>query len=149
MTEKQVVPKFRAWIKSEDCFADYVETIRYYSSEIDLCWGGICESDTFNLDGVELMLYTGIKDKNGKEIFEGDLITRTGVFNSIVKYGKWEYEEDFGAKSKSLGFYIDNSDEESLWCEPFRYSDVQRHFEVVGNIYENPDMVGYGEDNEV
>lgn len=144
MTEKQAVPKFRAWIKSEGCFADYIETIRYYSSEIDLCWGGICESDTFNLDDVELMLYTGVTDKNGKEIFEGDLITRIGVFNSVVKYGKWQYEEDFGAKSKSIGFYIDNSYEDGSWYEPFRYTDVNSNYEVVGNIYENGDKVGYG-----
>lgn len=146
MTEKQVVPKFRAWIKSEGCFADYVETIRYYSSEIDLCWGGICESDTFNLDDVELMLYTGIKDKNGKEIFEGDLITRVGVFNSVVRYGKWQYEEDFGAKSKSIGFYIDNSYEDDSWYEPFSYTYVNSNYEVVGNIYENEDKVGYGDE---
>jgi hypothetical protein len=146
MTEKQVVPKVRAWIKSEGCFSDYVETIRYYSSEIDLCWGGICESDTFNLDDVELMLYTGVTDKNGKEIYEGDLITKTGVFNSVVCYGKWKYEEDFGAKSESLGFYIDNSYEDDLWCEPFRYTEVNSNYEVVGNIYENGDKVGYGDE---
>lgn len=147
MTEKKAVPKFRAWIKSEGCFADYIETIRYYSSEIDLCWG-IEESGTFRFGEVEFLRSTGVKDKNGKEIFEGDLITKTGVFNSTVKYGKWDYEEDFGAVSESIGFYIDNSYDGTIWYEPFRYNDVQRHFEVVGNIYENENMIGYGDNNE-
>lgn len=44
--------RFRAWIKEEECFADYIETIRYYAKEIDLCWGGICESDCFDFEGV-------------------------------------------------------------------------------------------------
>lgn len=136
MTEKQAVPKFRVWIKSEGCFADYIETIRYYSSEIDLCWG-IEESGTFGFGEVEFLRSTGVKDKNSKEIFEGDLITKTGVFNSTVKYGKWDYEEDFGAVSESIGFYIDNSYDGTIWYEPFRYNDVQSHFEVVGNIYEH------------
>ena len=31
-----MMPKIRAWIKEEKCFADYIETIRYYAKEIDL-----------------------------------------------------------------------------------------------------------------
>ena len=142
-----MIPKFKVWIKEYNCFADCIEAVGYDTSEIDLCWG-IEESGTFGFDEVEFLRSTGVKDKNSKEIFEGDLITKTGVFNSTVKYGKWDYEEDFGAVSESIGFYIDNSYDGTIWYEPFRYNDVQSHFEVVGNIYEHKNMIGYGDNNE-
>lgn len=124
--------RFRAWIKSEKCFADYIESIRYYSSEIDLCWGGICESDTFNLDDVELILSTGLKDKNGKEIFEGDVVY-DGFRKIIVNYGKQTKEEEFGVISEYVGFNL------TLACG---YPEaVPINYEIIGNIYENPEVL--------
>ena len=38
-----MMPKIRAWIKEENCFADCIETIRYHAKEIVLSRGGICE----------------------------------------------------------------------------------------------------------
>lgn len=140
-----MIPEFKVWIKEYDCFADCIEAIGYETLEIDLCWG-IEESGTLRFDEVVFLRSTGIKDKNGKEIFEGDLITDTGVFNSIVKYGKWVYEEDFGAKSKSVGFYLDKSYEDSPWYENLNYDYISSKYEVVGNIYENEDKVGYGDE---
>lgn len=127
-----MIPKFRAWIKSEKCFADYIESIRYYSSEIDLCWGGICESDTFNLDSVELILSTGLKDKNGKEIFEEDVVY-DGFEKTIVNYGKQTIEEEFGAIREYVGFNL------TLACG---YPEaVPMNYEIIGNIYENPELI--------
>ena len=34
-----MILKFRAWIKEEKCFADYIGTIRYYAKEVDVFWG--------------------------------------------------------------------------------------------------------------
>lgn len=142
-----MIPEFKVWIKEYNCFADCIEAIGYDTSEIDLCWG-IEESGTFGFDEVEFIRSTGVKDKNDKEIFEGDLITETGVFNSTVKYGSWVYEEDFGANAKSLGFYLDKSYEEHTWYENFNYDYISKNCEVVGNIYENKNMIGYGDNNE-
>ena len=141
-----MITKFRAWIK-EAKEVRPVYAIVFVSKKV---W--VEEPNDNNtvgslgFDDVILMQSTGLKDKNGREIFEGDLITSTGVFNSVVRQGKWEYEEDFGAKSKSIGFYIDSSYEDNPWCEPFRYTDIHSNYEVVGNIYENPDKVGYGDE---
>lgn len=141
-----MIPKYRAWdIEFEKMVQ--VNTLFLDNQTLKVTYenGGVAKDD---INYYVLMQSTGLKDKNGKEIFEGDLITKTGAFNSTVRYGKWDYEEDFGAVSESIGFYIDNSYDGTIWYEPFRYNDVQRHFEVVGNIYENKNMVGYGDNNE-
>lgn len=139
-----MIQKFRAW---DIEFGEMVQVNTLFLDEqtIKVTYknGGVTKDD---INYYVLMQSTGIKDKNGKEIFEGDLITRTGVFNSVVKYGKWQYEEDFGAKSKSIGFYIDNSYEDDSWYESFDYTGVHSNYEVVGNIYENEDKVGYGDE---
>lgn len=130
-----MIPKFRAWIKSEKCFADYIESIRYYSSEIDLCWGGICESDTFNLDDVELILSTGLKDKNGKEIFEGDIVQyQNSKVPSADSKGVIRYFDNWAM----FGIDIEHNEPRALF-----FNGLADHIslEVVGNIYENPELI--------
>lgn len=81
----------------------------------------------------EVMQYTGLKDKNGKEIYEGDILftnddpgeCREAAVNVIVEYNdefaKWEiFNKDFRL---DLGYY------------PFD------EIEVIGNIYENPELL--------
>ena len=61
-----MIPKIRAWIKEEKCFADCIETIRYHAKEIVLCRGGICEINCFDFEDIIFTQSTGLKDKNGK-----------------------------------------------------------------------------------
>lgn len=129
-----MIPKFRAWIKEEKCFADYIETIRYYAKEIDLCWGGICESDCFDFEGVIFTQSTGLRDKNGKEIFEGDIVRmrnprdrrQVGMFQ-VVRV----------ANSPMLGLL-----DKKLTTEIFNlYEHMSNYYEVKGNIYENQELL--------
>jgi hypothetical protein len=71
---------------------------------------------------VVLMQYTGLKDKNGREIYEGEIYCHKNVYNCIVQQVKW--------MPKQAGFNIDS-----------RYIDET---EVIGNIYENPGAAGGG-----
>lgn len=60
--------------------------------------------------------YTGLKDKNGIEIYEGDIL-KGGIYLSYEV--KWDYED--------CGWNIS--------------SGVQHHYEVIGNIYENQELL--------
>ena len=123
-----MTPRYRVWIKEEKCFADYIETIRYYAKEIVLCRGGICEMDCFDFEDVIFTQSTGFKDKNGKEIFEGDILYGYDGddFWEIVEFdteeGKW-IRKDIWYNSK-LGL-----------------SENNKFMEIVGNIYENPELL--------
>lgn len=128
-----MTPRFRAWIKEEKCFADYIETIRYYAKEVDLCWGGICESDCFDFEGVIFTQSTGLKDKNGKEIFEGDVLaieTDEGVTNLKVFWDE---------KHALFMFESKKYNEKDLLAE--LVDDNTYPFEIIGNIYENKELL--------
>ena len=100
----------------------------------------------FDTDNAKLMQFTGLHDKNGKEIYEGD----------IVKINAHSY--DFGFEKDRIGeirfiegcfgFYKQLSEKEYLFNElstEFGYGELE-YYEVIGNIYENPELLK-GADN--
>lgn len=93
---------------------------------------------------VELMQYTGLKDKNDKEIYEGDIVSfedSDGGYeypDLVVNTGIVEYGE--------LGFYFTNRiavDMADFYIKDGRCDEV----EVIGNIYENPELLEVEDDN--
>ena len=84
-----------------------------------------------------LMQYTGLHDKNGKEIYEGDIVSKE-VFddtkpNYINKsYAKVVYIEELA------GFYLVNKSNKILW----EVADDKYNIEVVSTIYDNPELLG-------
>lgn len=76
---------------------------------------------------IELMQYTGLKDKNGKEIYEGDII-RCDWNDKRYKPTTWSVDWD-----------------KTNCCFEFEggspYDDAAHHFEVIGNIHENPELL--------
>jgi uncharacterized phage protein (TIGR01671 family) len=85
----------------------------------------------FDVDPATIGQYTGLKDKNGTEIFEGDICN----CREYECFGKIEWNED------NAGFYFyvvvegGGFDEERL----YEYAD---ELEVIGNIHDNPELLG-------
>ena len=125
-----MMPKFRVWMKSLKWMCD-VTNISFDSKFVDICQQGDTERYTemsVEFDEITLMQSTGLFDKNGKEIFEGD----------IVKMAKDVYSEPtyYEVVRHRGGAYRLESKQHGceLWL---RHTDC----EVVGNIYENPELL--------
>jgi hypothetical protein len=122
-----MIPKFRAW--------DRLRKEMNYKVMVGNCdtddenW--TCpiiwieeEKDWLHFDDYEcIMQSTGLKDKNGKEIFEGDVVKCNGLLGTIESF-------------------------KAMWiCSFMKYNNYQKvgffaqEIEVVGNIYENPELL--------
>lgn len=134
-----MIPKYRAWDgwRKRMSVVDriYIDTkgVRLYD-DFGEYWR--------DFNDVNLMQSTGLKDKNGKEVFEGDII-RTGVFGCIVGFGEYTYFEDDDTQTTEIGFYLS-----FLNVKPATYAPFDKYYwancEVIGNIYENElDLIVY------
>ena len=111
--------KFRAW--DIDCHRfEYFEI-----GENDDCYGMFRVAA--NKFGSVVEQYTGLKDKNGKEIYEGD----------IVKF-KWTKRLYVVAYRLYDASFILENDE---WEETIHLSLDKDNYEVIGNIHENPELL--------
>ena len=122
-----MIPKFRAWHKTWEEMGK-VKRIRFddEGNVTTVLFDGKLLGVNTKIDEIELMQSTGFKDKNGKEIFEGDVLgTKDGLLNGFI-----EYREDLGMFVNSLIRY--NNFE--------RLCNVANSREIIGNVYENPEL---------
>lgn len=118
--------KFRAWNKKEKRM--YSNAYLLMSNET---WSLRREDDGESFD-VKLMQYTGLKDRNGKEVYEGDIVECMS-FKIDGKDSKTEVEEIKwgwvgGYDFSGVGFNIPDTLKDG-WLK------------VIGNIYENPELL--------
>ena len=138
-----MIPKFRAWMKSLKWMCE-VTVIDYDLRSLDICRIGDVERYTemsVDKDEVVLMQSTGLFDKNGTEIFEGDLLSWNGGMPHTVKFGQWICEDDLGYKIRNIGFYLDSSYDNTEWLQGIDYENTPTKFEIVGNIWDGGDLI--------
>lgn len=151
-----MTPRYIAWIKTEKrmFFSDDILAIDYENEEIvtqQVYFENGLPDDRdiycYKTDEIELMQTTGLKDKNGKEIFEGDILEIQGI-RMVVKFGSYEYIESsksnghtLGVVYDGLGFYVECINA----ADPDRISPFEpetlKESAVIGNIYENKDIL--------
>lgn len=133
-----MIPKLRAWVKNRKrmVFSDDILAIDYENKEIvtqQVCFesGLAVERDIYCNDfyEIELMQSTGLVDKEGTEVFEGDILHHQiqTEYTFIVKYDK-----------DNARWYGDGL------SRTYRI-DLMKHFmqyyKIIGNIYENPELL--------
>ena len=125
-----MTPRFRARNKTWEELGE-VRRIRF-DDEGDVCTvlfrGKILGTDT-PIDKIELMQSTGLKDKNGKEVFVGDIIKCTrGCLHEV--YIEKEYGGTYIGGMPAI--YLKGLREGYAWTE---------HEEIIGNVYENRELL--------
>ena len=104
--------------------------------------------DCYEVDPATVGQFTGLTDKNGKKIFEGDILQYSieedqAVFVGAVKFG--EFNPDGGALlTTNVGFYVEMVDQEGQ--RTYMRKDIGfwvkfRQVEVIGNIHDNPELL--------
>lgn len=121
--------KFRVWLHDRG----YMETAHFDDGKW-VSTDGIFSLEVGENDFIEQ--YTGLKDKNGREIYEGDIIQEEIDFNSKMTDGVFKYVVEWDSDTLCYGLRGNrNSIHDELW-------EVNASVEIVGNIHENPDLLG-------
>ena len=121
-----VVPKFRVWLPDPDVEKMLRVKALIFENDKTRCMCGYAYDFYLEDEDATIMQSTGLLDKNGKEIFEGDIVSiDTDEFDSLfVKY--------------ETGIYWLMDNEECVE----HLSDYYKYASVIGNIYENPELLG-------
>ena len=129
-----MIPKFRAWDKT-DKEMYLVDEINFNRGEFE----SIGDAITFKreADEVELMQSTGLFDKNGKDIFEGDILKVANNDSSWFEVVKYDHDKAmFISKEVNLKYEGPETPLYDLFI-PYLFK-----VEVIGNIWENRDLLG-------
>ncbi|MEB6146397.1 YopX family protein [Enterococcus casseliflavus] len=137
-----MVPKFRAWDKEENLWIKVASLVFdeegemwylgpvmddfnpvYYENELGKTW--------------EIMQSTGLKDKNGVEIFEADVLKNTR--NGKIRRVHWN--------PSCASFHLSKHGIEESKVEYWSLSNPQWSYEIIGNIYENPELLEQADEN--
>lgn len=119
--------KFRAWLKKEQKMDNDIDHISWLEDELYCIGNGI--TYMVSAEDLVLMQSTGLKDKNGKEVFIGDIIKCTrGCLHEV--YIEKEYGGTYFGGMPAV--YLKGLREGYAWTE---------HEEIIGNIYENPELL--------
>lgn len=127
-----MIPRYRAWNKAtkEMHEVDDIVSIDFEKSEICVKTLFFGKFSYYDLDDIVFMQSTGLTDKNGKKIFEGDIIDYNGR-NAVVKW--------HGSYASFIYMFVDELRSRNQEWDPLYLSYF--HFQVVGNKFETPALL--------
>ena len=124
-------PKFRAW--TEEGKVMYYGVYPFKDDTLLLNYDGFAFDEVPASDFI-LMQSTGLKDKNGKEIFEGDVVKYEAGCNTVTE--EVVYDKNFAV------FGVKDADANIIFTFGELAEDIDlSSLEVVGNIYNNPGLL--------
>ena len=135
-----MIPRYRTWDKTYKTMYEADDIMYIDFEEKQICVKALFfeRASLYDFDDIVLMQSTGLKDKNSKEVFEGDIVRTTRFLGRADEIGGfYEYEKDYLGVVKVLegSWVIDTgSDAVNLW------SEIEEN-EVLGNIYENRELL--------
>lgn len=132
--ERAMIPRYRAWNKNtkEMYETDDIVSIDVEKKQIYVKTLFFNQLNHYVFDAVVLMQSTGLRDKNGKEIFEGDIL-------KVTNLSSWLEVVSFNNnKAMFVSKEIKREIEESPLYDLFN-TDIFE-VEIIGNIYENPEL---------
>lgn len=119
-------------IRSDEFYGEIRETPKYYICPFETTFEyDECSDDSDEVITETIGQYVGLKDKNGTKIFEGDILKQAPYMcdeNPCVVC----YDTEVGS---GIGFYL------YTYCDRQVLSDEWEDFEVIGNIYDNPELL--------
>lgn len=123
--------RFRAWYKTWEEMGK-VKRIRFDddANVTTVLFTGKDFGVNATIDKIVLMQSTGLKDKKGKEIFEKDILD----YNGRKVIVKWH-----GSYASFIYEFVDELENRVTEWQPLYLSYY--HFEIIGNIYENPELL--------
>ncbi|MEQ7071139.1 YopX family protein [Enterococcus avium] len=126
-----MIPKFRAWWIQDEVMT-HIDTLEFLQGGIRVSDG--CWHEKFLGDEVILMQSTGLKDKNGVEIFEGDVVK--------VSNHPFQKKEDSPGIEIDGNYFINWSEHSLTWLAgDLLLYQLKPYIEVIGNRFENPELL--------